>query len=601
MEALTKADILIETPCGGKGICGKCKILIKSGITNLSELEKKLISPQEIEKGFRLACQTRIFYPCEIKIPSEIRLNLQPVLSPLQKGERKGYKKNFPLEPETEKFFLVLAKPVLNDQRSDWERILEELSKRRGKNYSAPQISLSLLKKIPSLIREADFKITITICHNEIIAVEKGDTTSKMYGIAFDVGTTTVVGYLIDLKNGKEISVGVRTNSQIIYGDNIISRIEFTQRAKNGQSLLQKEIVDTINDIIQEITKHTQINQKDIYEIVVVGNTCMQHLFLGLDPVNLALSPYISVSREEFYLKAKEISGLLLEPETKVYLPSNISAFVGSDILAGIVFNSIWRKNRTSLLIDLGTNGEIVLSLKGELWTCSTAAGPAWEGVRIAFGMRAVDGAINKVEINKRRINCHTIGGIKAKGICGSGIIDLVSEMLKIGLIDRSGRIVDREECPAEISQEIKNRIIKEKGEKRFLLVKSNGKEENKEIYFTQKDIREVQVAKAALQAGIKILFKEVGISAKDIQEIFLAGAFGNFINKQSALRIGILPDLPLNRIKSVGNAAGKGAELILCSQKIRKIGNEIYKKVKYVELSSHPDFSRDFIEAMSF
>ncbi len=601
LEALAKADLKINTVCGGRGICGKCKILFKKGITTATDLEKKLLSPEEIKNGFRLACQSKLFKNSAIEIPSEVRLNLQQVFSSHYKGEIKGLKKSWGLRTNVEKIFLTLGEPTLDDQRSDWDRIKDELSKKKGGNIPPLKIPLSLLKKIPFLVREADFKITITICNNEVIAIEKKDTTQEMYGIAFDLGTTTVAGYLIDLKRGKEVSVVAKTNSQIIYGDNIISRIEFAQREKNGLAKLQKEIVNTLNEIIKENTKNAQIDKEDIYEVVVVGNTCMHHLFLGLNPVNIAKSPYISVMRESLNLKVKEIPGLLLNPEINIYIPPSISAFIGSDILAGILFNSMWLKDKNSLLLDLGTNGEVVLSLKGELWACSTAAGPAWEGLRVSSGMRAVEGAIDRVKLGKKTINWHTIGDIKAKGLCGSGIIDLVSEMLKVGLIDKSGKMVNRKDCPPGISEKIKNRILNEAGENKFLLVKDDEIEGGKEIYLTQRDIREVQLAKAAIFAGIKILLEEADIQVEEIQETFLAGAFGNFINRRSALRIRLLPDLPLKIIKTVGNAAGKGAELTLCSRKIREIGEEIFKKVKYVELSSHSNFFREFIDAMPF
>jgi len=601
LEALAKADLKINTVCGGRGICGKCKILFKRGIASATDLEKKLLTPEEIKNGFRLACQSKLFKNSLIEIPSEIRLNLQQVFSSHYKGEIRGLKKSLGLGTNVEKIFLILGEPTLDDQRSDWDRIKDVLSKKKGENIPPLKIPLPLLKKIPFLVREADFKITITICNNEVIAIEKKDTTQEMYGIAFDLGTTTVAGYLIDLKRGKEVSVVAKTNSQIIYGDNIISRIEFAQREKNGLAKLQKEIVNTLNEIIKENTKNAQIDKEDIFEVVVVGNTCMQHLFLGLNPVNIAKSPYISVMRESLNLKAKEIPGLLLNPEINIYIPPSISAFIGSDILAGILFTSMWLKDKNSLLLDLGTNGEVVLSLKGELWACSTAAGPALEGLRISSGMRAVEGAIDRVKFGKKTINWHTIGGIKAKGLCGSGIIDLVSEMLKVGLIDKSGKMVNRKDCPPGISEEIKNRILNEAGENKFLLVKDDEIEGGKEIYLTQRDIREVQLAKAAIFAGIKILLEEADIQAEGIQETFLAGAFGNFINRRSALRIRLLPDLPLKRIKTVGNAAGKGAELTLCSRKIREIGEEIFKKVKYVELSSNSNFFREFIDAMPF
>ena len=601
LEALERAGINIDTPCGGKGICGKCKILINEGITTATPIEEELLSEEEIKKGFRLACQAKLFQDSIIEVPSEIRLDFKRVFSSNLKGDIHRTKNNFSLNSNLKKVSLDLGKPSLDDQRSDWERIKDRLSLKKTENISNLKISLPILKKIPILIRKADFKITVTICNDEIIDLESDNTAKKSYGIAFDIGTTTVVGYLIDLESGEELSALAKTNPQIIHGDDIISRIEFVQRQKDSLEKLQKEIVITLNEIIRETTQKAEIDKSNIYETVIVGNTCMHHLFLGLNPINLAPSPYIPVIKESLSLKVKDIPGLSLNPAANIYMLPNISAFVGADILAGILSTSMWREDKTILLVDLGTNGEVVLGSKGELWACSAAAGPAFEGARISSGMRAAEGAIGIVKIDNKFINYKVIEDGKVRGICGSGLIDLITELLKLGLINKSGKLIDREEANSELSEEIRKRIIKGQRGNKFLLVKGKETEKGKPIYLTQKDIREVQLAKAAIYAGIKILLKEVNISLEDIQEIFLAGAFGNFIDKKSAVRIGLLPNLPLNKIESVGNAAGRGAEISLCSKKMREVGEEISKKVKYVELSSRSDFQEEFIKAISF
>ena len=601
LEALERAGINIDTPCGGKGICGKCKILINKGITTATPIEEELLSEEEIKKGFRLACQAKLFKDSIIEVPSEIRLDFKRVFSSNLKGDIHRTKNNFSLESNLKKVFLDLEKPSLDDQKSDWERIKDGLSLKKIENISNLKISLQILKKIPILIRKADFKITVTICNDEIIDLESGNTAKKSYGIAFDIGTTTVVGYLIDLGSGEELSAVAKTNPQIIHGDDVISRIGFAQQPKGGLEKLQKEIVITLNEIIRETTQKAEIDKSNIYETVIVGNTCMHHLFLGLNPINLAPSPYIPVIKESLSLKVKDIPGLSLNPTANIYMLPNISAFVGADILAGILSTSMWREDKAVLLVDLGTNGEVVLGSKGELWACSAAAGPAFEGSRISSGMRAAEGAIDKVKIDNKFIIYKVIEDGKVRGICGSGLIDLIAELLKLGLINKSGKLIDREEGNSELSEEIRKRIIKGQKGNKFLLVKDKETENGKPIYLTQRDIREVQLAKAAIFAGIKILLKEVNIPLEDIQEIFLAGAFGNFIDKKSAVRIGLLPNLPLKKIESVGNAAGRGAEITLCSNKMREVSEEISKKVKYVELSSRPDFQEEFIKAMIF
>ena len=601
LEALERAGINIDTPCGGKGICGKCKILINTGITTATPIEEELLSEEEIKKGFRLACQAKLFKDTIIEVPSEIRLDFKRVFSSNLKGDIHHTKNNFSLESNLKKVSLDLEKPSLDDQRSDWERIKDGLSLKKIENISNLKISLPILKKIPLLIRKADFRVTVTICNDEIMDLESGNTAKKSYGIAFDIGTTTVVGYLIDLGSGEELSAVAKTNPQIIHGDDVISRIGFTQQPKGGLEKLQKEIVITLNEIIRETTQKAEIDKNNIYETVIVGNTCMHHLFLGLNPIHLAPSPYIPVIKESLSLKAKDIPGLSLSPAANIYMLPNISAFVGADILAGILSTSMWREDKTILLVDLGTNGEVVLGLKKKLWACSVAAGPAFEGARISSGMRAAEGAINKVKIDSKFIIYKVIEDGKVRGICGSGLIDLIAELLKLGLINKSGKLIGREEGNSELSEEIRKRIIKGQKGNKFLLVKGKETENGKPLYLTQRDIREVQLAKAAIFAGIKILLKEVNIPLEDIQEILLAGAFGNFIDKKSAVRIGLLPNLPLKKIESVGNAAGRGAEITLCSNKMREVSEEISKKVKYVELSSRPDFQEEFIKAMIF
>ena len=601
LEALESAGINIDTPCGGKGTCGKCKIWVIKGMNTITPVEEKFLSEEEIKKGFRLACQTKIFKDTIIEIPSKIRLDFKKVFSSNLKGDIHRNKNNFSLESNLKKIFLDLEKPSLDDQRPDWERIKDELSSKKVENISHLKTSVEILKKIPALMREANFKITVILYNNEMIDIEKGETTQNSYGIAFDIGTTTVAGYLVDLRTGKELSAVAKTNPQIIYGEDVISRIEFTQKRKENLEILQREIVNILNEIIKEIVQQAGVNINNIYKITIAGNTCMHHLLLGFNPSYLAPSPYIPVIKESLNLKAKDIPRFVLEPTANVYMLPNISAFVGADIVAGILAICMWENEKISLFIDLGTNGEIVLGSKRKMWACSTAAGPAFEGARISSGMRAVEGAIDKVKIDNKSIDYRVIKDGKVRGICGSGLIDLIAELLKLGLINKSGKLIDREECNSELSEEIKKRIIKGGKGNKFLLAKDKETENGKPIYLTQRDIREVQLAKAAIYVGIKILLREVNISPEDIQKVLLAGAFGNFIDKKSAIRIGLIPYLPLEKIESVGNAAGRGAEIALLSEKTRKICEKISKDIKYIELSSRTDFQEEFIDAMFF
>lgn len=601
LEALEMTGIYIDTPCGGKGICGKCKILINKGITTTTPMEEEFLSGEEIKKGFRLACQTKIFEDTAIEIPSEIRVDFKKVFSSNLKGDINYFENNFPIDSNLNKVFLNLRKPSLDDQRPDLQRIKDKLSLGKMESVSNLIISIEALKKLPNLIRNAGFKVTVTILNNEIIDIEKGDTTKSSYGIAFDIGTTTIAGYLIDLRTGKELSALAKTNPQIIYGEDVISRIEFIQREKDGLEKLQREIVNTLNEIIRETAQEAKIDKKNIYETVIVGNTCMHHIFLGLNPINLAPSPYIPVIKESFNLKAKDISGLSLNPTANIFMLSNISAFVGADISAGILSAFMWKEEKAVLFVDLGTNGEIAISSKRKIWTCSTAAGPAFEGARISSGMRAAEGAIDKVKVDHGSMVYRVIKDGKARGICGSGLIDLIAELIKLGLIGKSGKLIDREECEPSLSREIKNRMLNGQKGNKFLLVKGKESENGKPIYLTQKDIREVQLAKAAIFAGIKILLKEVNIPQENIHKILLAGAFGNFIDKENAIIIGLIPYLSLRKIKFIGNSAGRGAEMALLSTRMREKSQKFSEKMKYIELSSRSDFQEEYVEAMFF
>ncbi len=606
LDVLRKAGIYIDIPCGGEGTCGKCKVLIVKGVPPGSSIEKDFLTEKEIEEGYRLACQARLTQDAIISIPSEVRLNTEKSFFTKTKGGADNVKECFPLDTGLLKIFVELEKPSLADQRSDWERIKDGISLHSKHMKDSTIISnlslpLEILKRIPVLIRDAEFKITITILNGEIVNIEKGYTTKDIYGIAFDIGTTTVAGYLVNLSEGKEIASVAKLNPQAKYGDDIISRIGFAQKSENGLKILQEEIVDVVNEIISELTYCANIDRCDIYKIVFAGNTCMHHLLLGITPVFLAPSPYLPAIREGIILKAGDIPGLFLNQTTGVFLLPNISAFVGSDISAGIIANGIWKKDKNVLFVDLGTNGEIVLGVKGELWACSTAVGPAFEGARISSGMRAAKGAIDRVKIKNDSIFYRVIENGKVRGFCGAGIIDIIAELLKLGIIDRSGKLLDRPECGCKVSDEIKKRILKSNNGNKFLLIEGKRTVSGKAIYLTQKDIREVQLAKAAVRAGIKIILKEANIGEGDIEEILLAGAFGNFIDKKNAVKIGLIPGLPLNRIKSVGNSAGKGAEIALCSNMKRQLCEEISKKVNYIELSSNSDFQREYIDEMFF
>ena len=601
LYVLEKAGIHIDTPCRGKGICGKCKILIKKGIPEPSITEQDLLTKEEILQGYRLACQARPVADSVIEIPQQSRLDFKKAYSSHLKGDVHRLPHDFPFESDFEKICLTLKKPSLDDQRSDWERITAGISSHRKEKTVRVKTNVDLLKEIPRLLRNADDKITITLCENDLIDIEKGNTVNHGFGMAFDIGTTTVAGYLLDLKSGEELSVVAKTNPQIIYGDDIIARIGFAQENEDGFKKLQSVIINVLNEIIMETSERAQIDKENIYKVTISGNTCMHHMLLGLPTSYIASSPYIPVIKEGINLKAKDLPGIKLSPNTHLYFIPNISAFVGADISSGILASGMWKNEKTTLFVDLGTNGEIVLGNKNKLWACSTAAGPAFEGARISSGIRAAEGAIDRVKIDGKQLTYHVIKDGKIRGICGSGLIDLVAEMLNSGLIDKTGRLISRELCYSRISEELANRIMKDEKNHRFLVANGKATQNGHPISITQKDIREIQLAKAAIFAGIKILLKEADLLPDEIGEILLAGAFGNFINKESARRLGLIPPVALNKIESVGNAAGRGTEMVLLSDEMKRKCGKISQEVAYIELSSRKDFQKEFMDAMFF
>ncbi len=600
LDISKKTGLIITTPCGGKGTCGKCKVIVYPQNSPLNVNEKKCLTEEETKKGFRLACQCYLSKDSVITIPQYTLLKKEySVLN----GKIKSHllKNDFKALRQIKKNYLQLDPPTIQDQRSDWTRIEDKLAiqeKNHPKNWKVP---LDILNSIPSLLRDNQFRVTVVLFKDTIIAAEAGDTRDQLYGIAFDVGTTTIAGYLLDLTTFQEIGIEARANPQSIYGDDIISRIDFTKRDPKGKQKLQHELISTLNQIVFSLSHKAGIDVQNIYFTVLVGNTCMHHFLWSLPTENLASSPYIPVVTEKILKESSNLPNFCFTPHTLVYTAPNISAYVGGDIIADMVDVSIWRKAGNTLMVDLGTNGEIILISGGKIWACSTAAGPAFEGARINSGMRAADGAIDQIKITNQKIDYHVIGQPKAVGICGSGLVDLVSELLKLKIIEPNGRLVNQEECPNTIADTIKERIIQGEKYKQFLIVPPQESVSGEAIYLDQNDIREVQLAKGAVAAGIRILLEKAQIEIESIEEILLAGAFGNVLNTSSALEIGIIPKISLDRIRSVGNAAGQGAEKLLLSEDMRNTADWLAKKVNYIELSSYHDFQNIFTDSLFF
>ncbi len=586
LNIASKANIMIDGSCGGKGKCGKCKVQIISGTVPEPDFaEKSVLTEKEIEQGYRLACRLPVKGDLTVKV--------------LQTGDNISRKTRLTWMPETldetkhiKKYYLEIEKATLKNQASDVQRIINALPE---ESYS---IAPSLIPKIPGILEEGGSCITAAVKDKQIISVEKGDTTDHCYGIAFDIGTTTVVGMLWDLNKGKLIEVSALTNPQSVFGADVISRIHFVGNNPDNLILMKAKIQECFNHIIQDFLNRLKLQSIHIYEAAVVGNTTMSHLFTGADPARLARSPFTPVFCMPFDLNGSEMK-ININPQGNIHLLPNIAGHVGSDITGMLLASDIINLEGLSLAIDVGTNGEIVLAGKNRILACSTAAGPAFEGASIYQGMRAAPGAVEGVCIKYGEVNLKVIDDKEPEGICGSGLIDAVSELLDKGIIDHTGKLTDKETALEKgIHATLAERLRTGPKGKEFVLSWRN---EQEDIVLTQKDIREVQLAKGAIYGGIVIMLKETGVQINDLDRIFLAGAFGNYIKKESALRIGLLPEISTEKIISIGNAAGIGASMALLSVNEREKARIQAQKVEHIELSGHADFQTEYIKAMNF
>lgn len=591
LEAAAAAHVAIDAPCGDRGICGKCKVRVEpacddsdaaAGNPSISCLEPPTlpeltsIQPEELAQGWRLACQARVAGDATVTVPERA---LQPAVVPLSQVVP---------QPYVRKLYLQLPEPTLEDSVSDATRLLRAISGRMAE----PPLELSLLRALPRLLPSSTYKVTAVAVGDRLVALEPGDTTSHCYGLAVDLGTTSVVVILADLLTGRTMGVETRLNLQANYGADVISRITHATTSPTGLRELQSAAVNSINHALQALLDRTGIERDRIYEAVVVGNSCMNHLLLGIDPASLASAPYQPVVSDPVSCEAHEL-GIAINPYGRVYTLPNVAGFVGSDTVAVILATAMHRSERIRLAIDLGTNGEIVLGNRDRLLTCSTAAGPAFEGARISSGMRAAEGAIERVWIRGGEVKTQVIGGGRAIGLCGSGLLDAVAQMRGAGIVNEGGRLVSADDAGEGVAPGLLHRLVRNDGTDGFVLARRG----RRPVVLTQGDVRELQLAKGAIRAGISILLKEYGIGEEDVEEILLAGAFGSYVNPASAKAIGLVPPLPIDRITAVGNAAGQGAVMALLSTDLREQATVIARRAEHVELSARPDFMDQFVE----
>ncbi len=582
-EALERAEIQIRFPCGGKGMCGKCRIKIKGKVSAPSPAEQKHLC--HLEQGWRLACQTLIEGECRVQVHPLSLVSFPKILT-------SRISRTITTNPRIHKVHLSLPRPTLEDQVDDLSRVERSL---REQGISALASDLELIRKIPLFIRKADLKLTAVVSNGKLFEVEGGDTRGKSFGVAFDIGTTSIVGILVDLDTGQELAANGVLNPQISYGEDIVTRVSFVQSHPNGLKILQKEVIQAINQIIKSLSGKAKVRTENIYEATFVGNTVMHHFLLGINPLNLAIYPYVPAIEKAIRLEASEL-GIAVNQRGGLLIFPNVAVFVGGDTVGVILATSLFtrRDRKLRLAVDIGTNGEIILAQDGRIVCASSAAGPAFEGARISRGMRAEKGAIERVRLREGRVEVGVIGGGRPRGICGSGLVDAVSELFREKIIESSGRILF-----PPVKKIWNRRVIKTEGSSGFVLASENESAGGFPIILTQNDIRELQLGKGAIRAGIQILLGKLGLQEEGVDEVLLAGAFGSDIDPRSAQNIGLLPTLSGAKVRSVGNAASLGAIMALLSQESWQEAQEISRNVEYVELAALSDFQSALAEGM--
>jgi uncharacterized 2Fe-2S/4Fe-4S cluster protein (DUF4445 family) len=601
MEAAEKAGIHINSLCGGEGVCGRCRVRIKNGKLRADKHSISLLSKAEITEGYVLACQTRVDADMEILIPTASRIEETQILlegTPVDYSEPEKIRVHRvpadPLslfEPLVQKIFLKLKGPSPEDNISDMDRVLRELRKRT--DYRSFEIALQCLQGLASKLRENRWEVTATIAKHgdiwRIQQIEPGDTTDRNYGLAIDVGTTTIVAQLVHLKSAKVIGVAGSHNLQARYGEDVISRMVYACTREGGLDPLHNAAIRNINRLISTLTEEKGIDARDITAIVAAGNTTMSHLLLSLIPCSIRLDPYVPTVSTYPQVPAKELH-ININPEGILEVVPGVASYVGGDIVAGILACGIADKQETSALIDVGTNGEIAIGNNEWLVCCSASAGPAFEGGGMRDGMRATRGAIEKITIGDGEVHYTTIGNAKPRGICGSGLIDFLYELARDHIIDVEGKF------SASVDHE---RIVERDGELQFILAPAEETDTGHEIAISQSDINNLIRSKGAVFAAIKSLVDYVGLTFEDIDALFVAGGFGSYLDIPKAIGIGLLPDIDTGRIRFIGNGSLMGARMCLLSTHSLERAAQIAKNMTNIELSTYRPFMDEYVAAM--
>jgi uncharacterized 2Fe-2S/4Fe-4S cluster protein (DUF4445 family) len=601
-DAIAQAGIRLNLACGGQGRCGRCKVVVEQG--QVSRRETSRLSPTELEQGYVLACQTKVHSDLQVFVPPQ-----EAIVRKLPSEKTAAAIPTLPIScdwrsrPPVLKFFLTIEPPSLSDNTTDFERLKRELARQHNiRNLTA---SLPMMRKLAAALRESHgegqgWQVTAVLDMGtwmdekaipRLLDLRPRDCTRRSLTVAVDIGTTSNVVYLVDHASGKFVDSAAEYNAQILCGDDVISRILYA-RKEGGLDQLQRLQVQTINDLLHELAKRNNIELGEIYRVTAAGNTTMIHLFLGLDPSHIRLEPYIPTVTHPLPVRAAEL-GLHVCPEATVDCLPGSGAYVGGDITAGVLSSEMFQTDKLTLFIDVGTNGEIVLGNADWLIACACSAGPAFEGAGVHSGMRASEGAIEEVWINAETYEptYRVIGDVPPRGICGSGMISLLGEMFITGVVDKSGRI-NRTLDTSRVR-------IGQHGPEYVVARAEETRKKEEDIVLTEVDISNLIRAKGAIYAGFSVLTKSVGIDLADVEQVLIGGAFGKYIDIEKAIQIGLLPDMPWERFKYLGNTSVLGAFTALLCPDMRREIVEIASKMTYLELSADNRFMEEFTSAL--
>ena len=596
LDAAHQAGVYVNSLCGGDGICGRCRLVLREG--DIQEKRHPLLTRDEVRRNYILACTSFPRSDVVVEVPAESRLEGGRIVKDLDAGRFSGLRRAQLAEapyahaPLVEKIFLDMPTPSIDDPLADLQRLYQAIRNRR----EAPimQMGLAQTRRIAKVLRDSTWGVTALLGQRggtlEVVSVEPGDTSQRNYAVAVDIGTTTIVAHLVDLCSGETRAAEAMYNPQIKYGEDVISRIAFAEKG-NGLEVLHESVVEAINDLVTLLTRDHDVRQRDVTAVIVACNTTMGHLLFKLEPANIRREPYVPVAVHMPPVRAVEV-GIRINPRGLLYSLPAVSAYVGSDVTGDVLTSGMTRANELAMLIDVGTNGEVVIGNSDWLVCASASAGPAFEGGEVRHGMRATHGAIERVIINKenKEVAFSTIGDEPPRGICGSGILDLIAELLRTGIIDRAGKlIIDGDSC---------RRCRTTETGPEFVIAFQDENALDEDIVIAQPDISNVIRSKAAIFAAARVLVRKVGLEVNEIEHIYVAGGFGNYLDARRAIDIGLLPDVPVEKIHYIGNGSVQGANLAIRSVEAARDAERIAQSMTYIDLSTDTMFMDEYVQA---